>query len=326
MIRSWRFSFGCLVWLLGCIVAVGCSAAAKPTALDSRLGHTHPPPVVPGGAAVTLTPFRPLQPTQPGLAVFSPEPARPPDLSQPPAATPAGGYLAPPTAQPAFIPVYPGAGAALPRSKVESSATGSLEPVLDYHGIDLDSHQRVEITIDPPSREVNRGKPIKISFLPGERCKFGDHKGCVYAYKPSLAGNVIIVTIHSGVGGEGQRLRSALEGTGINRAGLSLKQVQVNLLALAGAEVTIRQGEHVVHGLQLGGLARIPARALKRYFRADLSEILGVAADTNDAFIPWVNTSEPVLVLETCGWKMSGEPGSEQVSDTTGSVYLSLIH
>ncbi len=205
-------------------------------------------------------------------------------------------------------------------------AAESLEPVLNYHGIDLDSRQRVEIIIKPPNRQVNRGKPIKISFVPGRRCEFGDHKGCVYAYKPSYTGNVIIVTIHSGVGGEGQRLRGALEGTGINRAGLSLKQVQNNLQALNGAEVTIRQGEQVVEGLQIGGLARIPARALKRYFRANLSEILGIAADIDDGLAYWVGAPEPILVLETCGWKMPGEPGSADVSDTTGSVYLSIIH
>jgi len=183
----------------------------------------------------------------------------------------------------------------------------------------------VEIKIYPSDSQVNHGNPIKISFIPGEHCRFGDKRGCVYAYKPSLAGNVIIITVHSGVGGEAQRWRAAIEGTGINRAGFSLERTIGNMRSLADAGVVISQGDQQVDQLQLGAVTRIPARALSKYFNTEMADILDFAAQNDPEISNWTLPEQPVIVLETCGWKMPGEAGSNRVTDTTGSVYLAII-
>jgi hypothetical protein len=224
--------------------------------------------------------------------------------------------------QPPVVEGGAAAGSGAPDHLTEGSAQ---EPTFDFYGIDFGSPQRVTIEIIPLDAQVNKGKPIKISFMPGERCEFGDRHACTYAYKPTNTGNVIVVTVHSGMGGEAQRFRAALEGTGINRAGYPLKKVNANLQSLAGAAVVISQGEHVVESVQMTAVTRIPARALKRYFRASLAEILEVAADLDPGIGGLVDPDQPQIVLETCGWKMPGEDGSENVSDTTGSVYLGII-
>lgn len=284
----------------------------------ARLGNVDAPDSL--SASAEPTPFRPLRPTQPGgqespsgdLAASPGDPAF--VLGQgadKPAPTPV--WLTPLPPRDSSPPVPNTAGAAV-----------SSEPSLEFYGIDFGSRQKVTLTIYPP-KGVNRGKPIKIAFIPAERCRFGQKTGCVYAYKPSYPGNVLVVTVHSGVGGEGQRLRSALEGTGINRAAFSLNQVQQNLAALQGARVTISQGDHAVDSAQVAAFTRIPARTLARYFKAPLSEVLGIAGDLDPALAPWAIPEQPVIVLETCGWKMPGEKASGQVSDTTGSVYLGVI-
>jgi hypothetical protein len=199
------------------------------------------------------------------------------------------------------------------------------EPTLDFYGIDFSNHQRVTITIYPLGKNINHGKPVKLSFIPGEHCQFGDKMGCVYAYKPTSQGNVIVITVHSGVGGEAQQFRGVLEGTGVNRAGYGLEKVKTNMNSLSGAQVIISQGENEVRQLQLAGVTRIPARSLARYFRAPLAEILSVAADINPQ-IGWLVYPEvPQIVIETCGWKMPGEQGVDRVTDTTGSIYLGII-
>ena len=201
----------------------------------------------------------------------------------------------------------------------------STEPTYQFYGIDFSSNQRVEIKIYPTDNRVNHGDPIKISFIPGERCRFGDKRGCVYAYKPSAAGNVIFITVHSGVGGEAQRWRAALEGTGINRAGYSLERTMGNMRSLADAQVVISQGDLQVDQLQLGAITRIPARALPKYFKTEMADILDFAARNDPEISNWAFTEQPIIVIETCGWKMPGEAGSERVADTTGSIYLAVI-
>lgn len=226
---------------------------------------------------------------------------------------------------PTLIPTeFPQAG--LPNQPVPVRVVPILlEPSLDFYGIDFSSRQKVTIMIYPPDKKVNRGKPIRLSFIPAENCRFGTKKACVYAYKPSVSGNVIILTVHSGVGGQAQSFRHALEGTGINRAGLELEAVQRNLKNLAGAEVVIEQGGRKVSQRMVDGLARIPARALGRYFKAPLAEILEIAANQTPHATAWVIPQAPILVIETCGWKMNGEAGAQNVSDTTGSIYLAVI-
>ena len=77
------------------------------------------------------------------------------------------------------------------------------------------------IQITPRNASFNLGRAIQIAFIPAKACVFGDKRGCVFAYRAPSGAAIYFVSVHSGVGGEGQTLRHALEGTGINQAGLS---------------------------------------------------------------------------------------------------------
>jgi hypothetical protein len=294
-----------VLWIAGCRPEAPFPAESlpgEPQALNA-------PQSWEGNLPPTPTPFRPLSPTSgvfPSTTSTTPTYAfptptlsldfHPPDLIQPPAAA------------------------------QESSADSSYEPTLGYHGIDFSRPERIYIKIYPAGNQVNHGNPVKISFIPGFKCRFGDKHGCVYAYKPSYTGNVIMVTVHSGLGGEGQRWRSAIEGTGINRAGYKLDRVMENMNALSGARVVLQQGDRIFDTASLAVVSRIPARDLGSYFKVALADILAFAGTIDPHIEQWAQPDMPVIVLETCGWKMSGEPGSNQVSDTTGSVYLTVLH
>jgi hypothetical protein len=296
-----------MLWLAGCASmpwrhVSGAFAARAGAARSPVLSEV----VYPYSTGIP-TPYRPLSPTAPvyleGFSAPPPAPDQTIDLA------PENGWQAeaPLYAQENFAPDLP------------------PEPTSDFYGIDFDSPERVTIEIIPPDSQVNQGEPIKISFRPGERCRFSDLRACTYAYKPTAAGNLIVITVHSGVGGAAQRFRNALEGTGINRASFSLEEVDANMQSLAGATVVIRQGERSVENLHMQAVTRIPARALTRYFRASLAEILSLAAELDPQISELVYPEQPQIVLETCGWKMPGEAGAAQVSDTTGSVYLGII-
>lgn len=88
------------------------------------------------------------------------------------------------------------------------------------------------INIIPPDKRVNRGKPIVISFVPGQKCNYGDQSACSSIYQSMMKSEIVFITIHCGVKGEGQAFRHAVEGTGINSAAFDLKKVRNNLMAL----------------------------------------------------------------------------------------------
>ena len=199
------------------------------------------------------------------------------------------------------------------------------QPSFSFYGIDFSIHERVTIKIIPPNDIVNNGKPIKISFIPGEICNFGDNKACVYAYKPTLQGNTIFLSIHSGVGGEGQGYRDAVEGTFINSSAYSLDRIHENMQNLSGAKVSIWQGELQVNDLGLVAASRIPAQALHRYFKRPMYESLATAANLDPNLEPVVEPAQPQIVFETCGWKNREEPWAQDVSATTASIYLAVI-
>ncbi len=195
-----------------------------------------------------------------------------------------------------------------------------------YGGIDFkDGSSRILIEITPPSRQVNSGKPIRVSFLPGDQCQFGDKHACVFSYQAAANANVIFLTIHSGVGGEGQKLRHAIEGTGINQAGFKLSRVLSNLEALEGAAVSIHQDGQSIDGLQIHGLNRIPPKKIHEYFDLPVEQALAYAASFDETLLPAILADQPLIILETCGWKMPGEPWAKDVTATTGSIYLGVI-
>ncbi len=182
----------------------------------------------------------------------------------------------------------------------------------------------MSLVIDPPSKQVNRGKPITLSFVPANSCPFGNQTACVVAHANGV-NNMIFLTIHSGVGGQAQDFRDAVEGTGINRAGYSLAKVQKNMDALAGAEVAILQGKRQISGLTLVGMTRVPPQYVQAYLSMPVQEALDFATRLDAKLMAAIDPTRPMLVFETCGWKMPGEPWYPGISSTTGSIYLGVI-
>lgn len=282
----------------------------QPPEDDFPVGEEPSSIVVARGAGLpTVTPFLPFAPTR--------EPFRPL------VATPVVAQVIEPS--PIIVPELPQQP---PSTAIDAGVAAFLEsePGL-FHGIDfVDRKQRVTIKIYPSGKRVNGGKPITISFIPGgRRCEFGDKRACVNTIFTPTNGPVTFLSIHSGVGGEAQRYRSAIEGTGLDQALYSLKQVQANLNALAGSEVEIIQGDQRVSGLRITAITRIPAKTLNRYVNQDLKSALELAADLDGDFAPVLNTNQPQVVFETCGWKMPGEPWAKGVSATSASIYLTVI-
>ena len=207
-------------------------------------------------------------------------------------------------------------------SGVQTFGAGSL----DFYGVDFSNDNlRIIITIQPPDDRVNGGKPIVIPIFAARECEFGEKTACVTAYKPNEVGNVIFLSVHSGVGGEAQRLRHAIEGTGIDSAGYALEQVQRNLSTLNGAEVTITQDDLVLGGFRLISTARVPAIGLENYITYPVTEALHQASAYNPHLVDLIRPRGPQLVIETCGWKMDGEPWAAEVTSTSAAIYLGVI-
>jgi len=208
----------------------------------------------------------------------------------------------------------------------QSKSAPDLLPSSDFYGIDFSPRgKEISIRIVPPDRRVNRGKPILIAFIPGRECVFGDHHACISTYPTTQNRNNIFITVHSGVGGEAQAYRHALEGTGKDQAGLRLHQVKANLAALTGSEVTITQGKTVLSGLTLAGTARIPPTYLKEYFDLPIQDILAFAGGLNPAVASLLDSDQPQILFETCGWRMPGEPWVDGITPTSASIYLGVI-
>jgi hypothetical protein len=183
----------------------------------------------------------------------------------------------------------------------------------------------VRIKIIPSNKRVNGGKPIVISFIPGQNCDFGNHQACVNTTKSGDNGETIYLTIHSGVGGEAQAYRHALEGTGYNQAAYTVKDILKNVKALAGAEVIIYQGDTVISGLTLSASARIPSKFTRAYFDLPFPDALGLAAEVNSSLNPFVLPDQPQIIFETCGWRAPGEKWVSGLKNTAASVYLGVI-
>jgi hypothetical protein len=207
----------------------------------------------------------------------------------------------------------------------QSNAAVHLPPS-DFYGIDFSPQgKEISIQINPPDKRVNQGKPILIAFIPGHECVFGDHHACINTYQTAPTQSNIFMTVHSGVGGEAQAYRHALEGTGKDQAGFRLRQVKATLNALTGSEVTITQGETVLRGLTLAGTARIPPTRLEEYYDTPIQDILAFAGRLNPALVPLLHPDQPQIIFETCGWRMPGEPWVKGITPTSASIYLGVI-
>lgn len=201
-----------------------------------------------------------------------------------------------------------------------------VESPLNFYGIDFsNAGKRIRIKIVPKDRSVNAGKPLIISFIPGEKCNYGDQHACVSAYQSDPGSQVIFVTTHSGVGGEAEEFRYAVEGIGLDRSGFSLARVHANLRSLDGAGVIISQAGVEIKGMKLVAAGRVPAAGIHRYFSMPINRALETAATMDPALQESTHPGQVQLVFETCGWKMPEEPWAPGVTSTTGSVYLGVI-
>jgi hypothetical protein len=274
-----------------------------------------------GSSGQIKTPFSPLLPT---ITPFRPAQFEFPQYAEALIQAPAAPTAAP-TALPPAAPVVmakPVSGVSLP----PQVSSGSDFEEGNFFGIDfVDRKNKVTIKIFPANKRVNGGKPITISFIPGRKCEFGDKRACVNLIYTPADGPVTFLSIHSGVGGEAQGFRSAIEGIGLDQALFSLKQVQANLNALSGSEVVINQGDQRIEGLRIVAITRIPAKSLNNYIDSDLNSALEFAASLDDEFEQVLQTNQPQVVFETCGWRMPGEPASRNVSPTSASIYLTVI-
>lgn len=221
-----------------------------------------------------------------------------------------------------FMPALP---TPTPRPAQPPNQALASPPFL-YEGTDLTpGSARVRISIQPDNRRVNAGKPVDLDFLPAGRCPFGDQRACTAAYYQNGLTPVTFVSVHSGLGGEAEALRRALEGAGFDTAGATLPEVFDRMKALTGSAVQIQQADHQSTGYQLASVVRIPASRLKYYLSLPLEQALALAAELQPDLASLLESGEPLLVLETCGWRMPGEPWPGGLSDTSASIYLVVI-
>jgi len=205
------------------------------------------------------------------------------------------------------------------------TATKTRAPLTGrWHGIDFnDTTRRIELTITPAGEQFNGGQPLRIGFRPGRPCAYFDFRACIGLHEsPSSA--VILATVHSGLGGDGQPLRHALEGTGFNQAAFTLGEIQQRMDALQDAPVTIQQGDASTDR-QLRAAARVPPNLLDAYFNLPFQQALETIAQTSPALARALKSPAPLLIIETCGWRQAQEFGIPGATDTTGSVYLLVI-
>ncbi len=195
-----------------------------------------------------------------------------------------------------------------------------------YLGLDFSpGAERINITIYPTDPSVNSGQPILISFLPGNVCNYGDGHACISAHTNAAGGNIIFLTIHSGVNAEAQAYRHSIEGTGFSKATFSLNQIHANLTNLSGAHVKIQQGLIIIETATMKAASRIPPELVGAYFDAPIMDALTLSAQADARITNLINQTEPMIVFETCGWKHPDEAWAPGTKDTTGSVYLGFI-
>jgi hypothetical protein len=136
---------------------------------------------------------------------------------------------------------------------------------------------------------------------------------------------VTFLTVHSGIGGEGQAFRNAMEGIGLVGAAYNLKKIQANLNAWEGARVVITQGKNRMEGYTLTSLSRVPAKHVNSYLNASIPQAFSYAAQLDEGLLSPISAGVPLLVFETCGWRVPGEPRADRVPVSSASIYLGLI-
>ena len=167
-------------------------------------------------------------------------------------------------------------------TSINALSTPFPEPSTNFFGIDFrPGAARIKILVRPQTDRLNDGKPITIEVNPGSSCHYQDHHACVSAFRQGRSGNVIFISVHSGIGGEAEVYRRAIEGMGLDQAGFSIKLICSNLARLENASVQIRQGDRIVVGLKLAAAMRVPPGLLQDYFNGSVEQAMALAASVN---------------------------------------------
>jgi hypothetical protein len=226
-----------------------------------------------------------------------------------------------------YQPLPPTSTALAPaNTALPATSTPIPGPTFDFYSIAFDPGSAgIKLLIDLPSDQVNHSQPIVIAINPSRKCPYEDGRACVSAFRTTEGGNVIFVSVHSGVDGQAEAFRRAIEGLGVNRAGFSLKKIRSNLAEMAGAAVQIQQGERLIDGLQLAAVGRVPSKLIQDYFHNPVEQALVIAATVNPELENFANSSGTLLVFETCGWTVPGEAWAPGVTSFSSSVYIGVI-
>lgn len=280
--------------------------------LPARIKQEQAALILAGGLAFLLvvwlfaTVFISGQKTHPAPSAASPTPFQPGERTLTP-----------------FQPVAPTPTATQTTSPTPLPKPNSLPSSMTRFGIDFsDTSQTIQTILSPSQATLNAGKDLRMTFRPGWPCEWINNRACTSLH---YQGRVVLVTIHSGVGGDGQALRHALEGTWLNAAALSMQQVLTNLAALQDAPVLIKQSEEIAEGLRVLAAVRVPAVQLEAYFSLPVDEALDFAAQSSAELTQALASGQPILVIETCGWHHPEEPYAPGVTGTSASIYLVII-
>lgn len=183
--------------------------------------------------------------------------------------------------------------------------------------------QPITVLILPQENQSSPFSSVPVTFQPAHQCNFGDGQACIYTFDAATENQVIFASVHSGVGGEAQELRSLIEGTGINQALYTKKQVKENLRSLTGSQVALTQGSVEIEGLRVAALLRVPPEHLEEYLSLPVEKSFELAVQLSNVDPDSLNQN--LLVLETCGWQLPDEANPAGFPNTTGSIYLVVI-
>lgn len=173
-----------------------------------------------------------------------------------------------------------------------------------------------------PGKSLNSGQEIRLTINPAQECEFGTGKSCVSLHR---GGQVILLTIHSGVGGEGEAFREAIEGSGLDEAGFSIGKIRTDMAALENVPVKISLGPDALGDLELAAVARVPAMDIQRYFDLPFDDALEMVAWENKPLRAALDSGEQLLIFEICGWHVPGEVWAQGSTATSASIYLGVI-
>jgi len=182
----------------------------------------------------------------------------------------------------------------------------------------------IRVNIKPKHDGIESDDIVTISFLPGNQCSYGDGRACVYTFNMPNQRKVTLISIHSGMGGEGEPFRDLVEGTGINQGFYAVDQAIKNAQAIIGSDVLIKQGEFAITGLALSAIARIPPAHVETYLSLPIELSLAYAVDIG--VLDPDNLDEDMFVFETCGWQLPGEEKNADYPNSTQSIYLGIVH